>query len=468
MYNESDRIERCVSEVKAALERFSKRYEIILAEDGSTDGTDKIAARLAAQDKRIIHLHSNQRMGRGAALKRAIKCASGEVIVYIDADLAMSLDRLQTLIEVARKNCGISTGSRMIKGSVVKRPILRSICSICYNLLVRALFRDGVHDHQCGFKAFTKSMLTNINAADDNWFWDTEIIVRAKKASYQVIEIPITWTEKRRSSESKVKVFHDAKTMGLALLSLWWNMKNKRCGSRQKTVNEEVLKKRLAQKYYDSLAERYDLGDVTYHHVRKEFLQTIHKDYQIVLDVGCGSGKLLKDICSFSNYAVGLDLSKRILKVAQCRIRQEDNCELILGDVEALPFKDEAFDLIACTEVIEHVPSPLIMLQEVVRIMEKEGMLFLTTPNHLWQPIHHLAETLMIKVAEETGTRHMMPWQLRKLLGLAHLYLASSKGTIFAPHMKFERVFELLSTTINALGLQDLCLKQFYICKKVR
>ncbi len=226
MYNEADRIERCVREVKATLDRFSQSYEIIIAEDGSTDGTDKIVARLAVEDERITHLHSDQRIGKGAALKRAIEHALGEVIVFVDADLPTSLDNLPVLLELTKKSHGMTIGSRIIKGAVTKRPVLRGVASKCYNLLVRALFHDGVYDHQCGFKAFSKTMLAGIldQVNDDGWFFDTEIIIRAKKAGYQIIEIPVRYVETRNRRESKVKVLHISKQMGLALLKLWWTM----------------------------------------------------------------------------------------------------------------------------------------------------------------------------------------------------------------------------------------------------
>jgi len=227
VYNEADYIESCVHRVKAALERFSYSYEVIIAEDGSKDKTDEIAARLAVEDERITHLHSPKRLGRGAALKRAIKHALGEVIVYMDTDLATSIDHLPALIELTKKSHGISTGSRLIKGALVKRPALRRVVSKGYNLFVCVLFRDKIHDHQCGFKAFSRTMLTDIldQVNDDGWFFDTEIIVRATKAGYQAIEIPVRWVETRNKRESKVKVFHDGKQMGLALLRFWWKTK---------------------------------------------------------------------------------------------------------------------------------------------------------------------------------------------------------------------------------------------------
>jgi glycosyltransferase involved in cell wall biosynthesis len=223
MYNEADRIEHCVREVKTALDRFAHSYEITIAEDGSTDGTEEIAARLAVEDKRVIHLHSDQRIGKGAALKRAIHHASGEVIVFVDADLPISLDTLPVLLKLTKKSQGMTIGSRAIQGAVTKRPIMRSVLSKFYNLFVRALFQDGVYDHQCGYKAFSKTMLVDIiDKVDDNsWFFDTELIVRAKKAGYPIIEMPLTYMETRNKGEYKINILHASKQMGLALLKLW-------------------------------------------------------------------------------------------------------------------------------------------------------------------------------------------------------------------------------------------------------
>ena len=213
MFNEADSIENCVHMVKSALESFSRSYEIIIAEDGSTDKTSEKARKLAAGDERIIHLHSATRLGRGEALKRAIERSKGQVVSYVDADLSVDPASLKRLINTARGVGGMSTGSRLIKGSVVKRYMLRKLLSNCYNLIVRFLFHDGVNDHQCGFKAFTRSLLENVHAENGGWIWDTEMIVRAKSLGYVIREIPIRCTDMRGSDKSKVKVLPDAVKM---------------------------------------------------------------------------------------------------------------------------------------------------------------------------------------------------------------------------------------------------------------
>src|SRR4030043_471140 len=87
-YNEADALEAAVEKVIQTLNEFKHSYEIIIAEDGSTDGTDKLADALAEKYPFVKHIHGEKRLGRGAALKNAFKQSSGEVLVYMDLDLA--------------------------------------------------------------------------------------------------------------------------------------------------------------------------------------------------------------------------------------------------------------------------------------------------------------------------------------------------------------------------------------------
>lgn len=230
MCNEASNIRRCVYEVLQAIERITPNHEVIIAEDGSTDGTDKIAASLAREHPRIRHLHSRKKLGRGRALKNAFMTAKGDIMVYMDADLATDLKHLPQLVNAINRGADLSTGSRMITNAHVKRPLTREIASQIYNMSVRFLFHDGVHDHQCGFKAFSKKIVCDLlnEIKDDAWFWDTEFIVRAVRKRYQVVEIPVCWEERRKRGQSKVKILRDAITMGKNLFHLLWDLKNGR------------------------------------------------------------------------------------------------------------------------------------------------------------------------------------------------------------------------------------------------
>ncbi|MEM2386313.1 MAG: glycosyltransferase, partial [Candidatus Bathyarchaeia archaeon] len=197
MHNEIKNIERCVSEVEKKVKSLFRSYEIIIAEDGSTDGTDIIGARLAEKNPRLKFLHSPTRLGKGKAIKRAIGVAKGKIIAFMDADLAADLKCLPKIVEVAQKCKGMAVGSRYVRGAYVERPLSRKILSIAYNLFVRILFRDGILDHQCGFKVIGYELAQKLRkkCESDGLFLDTEMIIQAKRLGYEVVEVAVNWRE---------------------------------------------------------------------------------------------------------------------------------------------------------------------------------------------------------------------------------------------------------------------------------
>ncbi|MBM4400838.1 MAG: glycosyltransferase, partial [Crenarchaeota archaeon] len=125
-YNEADALETAVEKVTKALDEFARSYEIIIAEDGSTDGTDKLAAALAEKYPFVKHIHGEKRLGRGTALKNAFKQSNGEVLVYMDLDLATDLKHLKSLVcAVEFEGYDFATGSRMLPQSDVERSSTR-------------------------------------------------------------------------------------------------------------------------------------------------------------------------------------------------------------------------------------------------------------------------------------------------------------------------------------------------------
>ncbi|AKB45203.1 flippase-like domain-containing protein [Methanosarcina vacuolata] len=220
-YNEAANIEKAVLVTAETLFKTTDQFEIIIAEDGSTDGTDRMASGLAEQYAYVVHLHSDKRQGRGKALNRAFKAASGEVLCYIDVDLATDMRHLEKLIRaVSTEGYDFATGSRMMPESDAKRPFKREFASKGYNFLVRLFLRSKLYDHQCGFKAFRREALFELldEVENDHWFWDTEVLVRAQHKGYRVIEFPVCW---RHGGSSKVNLAKDVKGMGSEIFRLW-------------------------------------------------------------------------------------------------------------------------------------------------------------------------------------------------------------------------------------------------------
>ncbi|HWQ19576.1 MAG TPA: glycosyltransferase [Methanotrichaceae archaeon] len=223
-YNENRKIERAARAALAGLSEIASTYEVIIAEDGSSDGTYETAVRLAESDHHIRLLHSGDRQGRGQALNAAIKAARGRVVCYIDADLATDMSHLGDLVDAIRcEGYDIATGSRLMPESDTGRSIIRSAASISYNALVRLMLRSRLYDHQCGFKALkretTAAVLDEIR--DNHWFWDTELLVRGQRAGLRAKEIPVIW---RAADSTKVNVLKDSYSMGSKTFKLWWDL----------------------------------------------------------------------------------------------------------------------------------------------------------------------------------------------------------------------------------------------------
>jgi uncharacterized protein (TIRG00374 family) len=225
-YNEegtlADTVERTLETLGEFLPPGS--FEVIVAEDGCTDRTPEIADELAAGDDRIEHRHSAERLGRGRALKEAVTAAEGDVVAYLDTDMATDMRHLEELIETVRSGeAEFVTGSRWIPGHEADRPVNRSIPSRGFNTLVRVVLRSTLRDHQCGFKAFDREALLDVLAdvEDEHWFWDTEVLVRAQRAGYRVKEFPVEWTPK---GDTKVDLVRDVFGMGSQILRTWWQL----------------------------------------------------------------------------------------------------------------------------------------------------------------------------------------------------------------------------------------------------
>jgi glycosyltransferase involved in cell wall biosynthesis len=224
-YNEVNYLEAAVEKTTQTLNQFTNSYEIIIAEDGSTDGTPEKSEELIQEYPFIKHIHGEKRLGRGTALNNAFKKSRGKVFVYMDLDLATDLKYLKPLVEaITVEGYDFATGSRMLPESKVERTLRRSISSKSYNFLVRHMLGSKLRDHQCGFKAFKREpallLINEVNAR--HWFWDTEILVRAARKGYKIKEIPVEWKSGRKT---KVNLFKDSYNMGKQVFKLWWQFK---------------------------------------------------------------------------------------------------------------------------------------------------------------------------------------------------------------------------------------------------
>ncbi len=222
VYNDRNALSRAIPQSLHRLEEITDSFELLVAEDGSDDGSAECVSSWQERDSRVRLLHSNDRLGRGRALTRAFLNSKGEIFCYYDVDLATNMSHLGDLVDAVRSGCDIATGSRLMPESTIERESKREVASRGYNALVRFFLRSQLNDHQCGFKAFSRTSLDTLlpNIRSTHWFWDTEVLVLAQRIGLKVCEFPVTW---RQGVGTTVKL-SDVTGMGSEILRLWWRL----------------------------------------------------------------------------------------------------------------------------------------------------------------------------------------------------------------------------------------------------
>jgi glycosyltransferase involved in cell wall biosynthesis len=206
VYNEEQTLERSVTTLCTYLETyFPYIWSITIADNASTDGTLAVARKLAARTDRVQALHLDQK-GRGRALRAAWLASDADILSYMDVDLSTNLESFLPLVApLATAHSDLAIGSRLLKGAVVTRQWKRELISRCYNLLIKLLFRNGFSDAQCGFKAVRSDVARELLPLIENeeWFFDTELLLLAEERGLRIYEAPVEWTE---DLDSRVRI----------------------------------------------------------------------------------------------------------------------------------------------------------------------------------------------------------------------------------------------------------------------
>lgn len=225
VYNESAQLRDGIAKIIKEFKRIGcEDYEIIVTEDGSTDGTEKIALGMSRSNSKIRLVHFDKNIGRGFALKQAFLSARGDVVGYTDIDLATDISHLKELLDYCR-DYDIVTGSRYLPGAYCTRPKLREDISKAYNWITRNIIGCNISDLQCGFKAFSKEFVQKeiSGIKEGTWAWDTIVLVEGYKKGYRIKEFPVKWLEKRNPSHSASigRIYKDIKKHGHVLIKLF-------------------------------------------------------------------------------------------------------------------------------------------------------------------------------------------------------------------------------------------------------
>ncbi len=208
--NEAHVLEKSVETVREFLrQNLRHRWRVVVVDNGSKDGTDRIAQALAGRYADVGFVHLDQR-GRGRALRQAWSRSDADVMCYTDVDLSTELPALPRLVDaILYEGYDLATGSRLMRESQTQRSFKREVISRTYNLIVKSVLRTTFSDAQCGFKAVSRRVVEHVmpHVKDQSWFFDTELLTLSEKWGYRIKDVPVLWIE---DDDSRVKIARTA------------------------------------------------------------------------------------------------------------------------------------------------------------------------------------------------------------------------------------------------------------------
>ena len=211
-YNESKDIAKNSEIIKKHLETIKQDYELILVNDGSKDNTKEVIEAIPG----VKALSYEPNRGKGGAVKYGIENATGDYVLFMDADLSTYLEAIDKFIKLA-PNYDMVIGSRHAKDSVIKKkqPALRVFIGWCCRKLVNMKFHFKYKDTQCGFKAMRTDIAKKIVSKQvvNNFAFDVEYLYIAKLNNLSIYEMGVIWADDRGSTvsplKSSIKFFKD-------------------------------------------------------------------------------------------------------------------------------------------------------------------------------------------------------------------------------------------------------------------
>ncbi len=214
-YNEELILESNILKLlKFCQKHLTDEWQIIIADNVSTDRTSEVGKKLAQTYKQIKYFYVPA-PGKGGAVLKAWANFPAQIYVFMDADLATDLKSLPDLIRGIKQGNDIVAGSRLIAGSHAERNLSRKLFSKSLRLILKIMFKLKIKDAPCGFKAINQKVLETIvpRIKNTTWFFDTEMLILAQQQGFRIKEIPVDWREvrsiKRRSKVKITKVVKD-------------------------------------------------------------------------------------------------------------------------------------------------------------------------------------------------------------------------------------------------------------------
>ena len=196
-YNEAHRIGPSLERIFAYMDRHHPDYEVVLVDDGSTDGTAELVRQRFAERPQLRIVSYGGNRGKGYAVRFGSLQATGELLLFTDADLSTPIEEMEQMVRLVAQGSDLVIGSRAHAQADIRerQPLYRELAGKLFNVLVRLIVLRDFHDTQCGFKLFRSATMTPVlqRLVIDGFAFDVEMIAVAYALGLQVREVPVVW-----------------------------------------------------------------------------------------------------------------------------------------------------------------------------------------------------------------------------------------------------------------------------------
>ena len=220
-FNEEKRLTSTLDAVAAYAARLGGGAETIVVDDGSADGTTALVRKYARAHAGVRLIENGRNRGKGYAVRRGVLEATGERILFTDADLSAPIEEVEKLLPWFEQGYDVVIGSRALAESriLVHQSAARETMGRIFNLLVQCLALRGIRDTQCGFKCFRRAPARDVFKRQTltGFSFDVEVLHLASRLGYRIREVPVTWSN---SADTRVNALWDSARMFLDLLRI--------------------------------------------------------------------------------------------------------------------------------------------------------------------------------------------------------------------------------------------------------
>jgi glycosyltransferase involved in cell wall biosynthesis len=222
-YNEEARLPGSLGKIADYIQSFHPDTEVIVVDDGSTDGTAAAAKKFRGVISNLRVLSNGVNRGKGFSVRQGSLEAQGEIVLFTDADLSAPIEEAEKLL-AALKDHDLALGSRAMDRRLIEthQSAFREFAGILFNKVVRTILRLPFVDTQCGFKAFRRDRCRIIfeQQTIERFGFDPELLYLARHHGLSTVEVPVRWAH---SPATKVSMFRDSLQMFADVFSIRWN-----------------------------------------------------------------------------------------------------------------------------------------------------------------------------------------------------------------------------------------------------